>query len=234
MTENGGLVDRREEEVSSTAQIARGESDEMTTTGDVIENPVTGERAVVRIGTRETAGDHGLVDLYVRPGGAVMGEHWHPAMDERFTVLRGRVGFRLGGQKRIAELGSEIHAPPGVRHDWWNAGNEEALVRVEFRPADRFEAMILNFFGLAQDGKTDARGLPGLLQLALLVREFGDVIRFTRPPQVVQTVLFGLLAPVARMMGYRGSYPEYLTRRAATGVPLEPEQRRVGSTLDAA
>ncbi len=206
----------------------------MTTTGDVIENPVTGERAVVRIGTRETAGARGVVDLHVRPGGAVVGEHWHPAMDERFTVLRGRVGFRLGGEERIAALGSEIHVPAGARHDWWNAGDEEALVRVEVSPAARFEAMILNFFGLAQDGKTDARGLPGLLQLALLVREFRDAIRFTRPPQVVQTVLFGLPAPVARMMGYRGSNPEYLARRSATGLPLEPEQRRAGSPPDAA
>jgi len=28
----------------------------VTTTGDVIENPVTGERAVVRVGTVQTAG----------------------------------------------------------------------------------------------------------------------------------------------------------------------------------
>lgn len=82
--------------------------------------------------------------------------------------------------------------------------------------------MILNLFGLAQDGRTNARGLPNPLQLALVVREFRDVTRFTRPPQVVQTVLLGLLAPVARLLGYRGSFPEYLTRRSASGVPLEP------------
>lgn len=194
----------------------------MTTTGDVIENPVTGERAVVRVGTAETGGAFGVVDLYIRPRGAVVGEHWHPAMEERFTVLRGRVDFRLDGRERTAEPGSQIHVPAGVRHDWWNAGDEEALVRVEVRPAARFEAMILNLFGLAQDGKTNARGLPNLLQLALLLREFRDVIRFTRPPQVVQAALFGALAPLARLLGYQGSYPEYLTRRAATGVPLEP------------
>ncbi len=112
--------------------------------------------------------------------------------------------------------------PAGVRHDWWNGGDEEALVRLEVRPAARFEAMMLNLFGLAQDGRTNARGLPNLLQLALLVREFRDVIRFTRPPQVVQLVLFGALTPVARLLGYRASYPEYLTRRSATGVRLEP------------
>ncbi len=102
-----GLAERRAEDASSTAQIASGESDEMTTTGDVIENPVTGGRAVVRIGTRETAGAHSVVDIYVRPGGAVVGEHWHPEMDERFTVLRGRVGFRVGGQERTADLVAE-------------------------------------------------------------------------------------------------------------------------------
>ena len=194
----------------------------MTTTGDVIENPVTGEQAVVRVGTAETAGAFCEVDLYVRPGGAVVGEHWHPAMDERFTVLRGRVDFRLDDQVRTAEAGSEIHVAAGMRHDWWNAGDEEARVRIEFRPAARFEAMILNLFGLAQDGKTNARGLPNVLQLALFAREFEDVIRLTYPPRALQIVLFGLLAPLARLLGYRGSYPEYLTRRSATGVPLEP------------
>lgn len=194
----------------------------MTTTGDLIENPVTGERAVVRVGTVETGGAYAVVDLYIRPGGAVVGEHWHPAMEERFTVLRGRVGFQLAGQEETAETGKQIDVPAGVRHDWWNAGEEEARVRVDVRPAARFEALMLNLFGLAQDGKTDSRGLPGLLQLSLLVAEFRDVIRFTHPPQVVQVLVFGLLAPIARLLGYQSSYPEYLARRAATGVPLEP------------
>ena len=53
------------------------------------------------------------------------------------------------------------------------------------------------------------------------MREFRDVIRFTRPPQLVQAVLFGVLAPLARLLGCQSSHPEYLTRRSATGVPLE-------------
>ncbi len=63
-------------------------------------------------------------------------------------------------------------------------------MRVEIRPADRFEALILNLFGLAQEGKTNARGLLNLLQLALLAREFSDVIRFTR--ELVSKVSSGL------------------------------------------
>lgn len=194
----------------------------MSKAGDVIENPVTGERAVVRIGTEQTGGKLLIVDLYIRPEGAVMGEHVHSAIEERFTVFRGRVGFRLSGQVTTAELGKRLTVLAGVAHDWWNSGSEEALVRVEIRPAVRFEAMILNAFGLAQDGKVDRRGMPNLLQLAVFAREFDDVIQFTHPPRVVQRVLFGLLAPIARRLGYRGSYPEYLARGPTEIVDVEP------------
>jgi uncharacterized membrane protein YphA (DoxX/SURF4 family)/quercetin dioxygenase-like cupin family protein len=180
--------------------------------GDVFENPVTGERAVVRTGTDQNDGELLVADLYIRPGGAVMGEHVHPALEERFTVLRGRVGFRLSGRTSIAEPGVKLVASPGTPHDWWNAGAEEALVRVEVRPGARFAAFIVNAFGLAQDGKVDQRGMPKLLQLSLFAREFDDVIQFTRPPRTVQRILFGSLAPLARLLGYRGSYPEYSTR----------------------
>ena len=190
--------------------------------GDVFENPVTGERAVVRIGTEQTDGELLVADLYIRPGGAVMGEHIHPAIEERFTVLRGRVGFRLSGRTSTAEPGVTLVAPPGTPHDWWNAGAEEALVRVEVRPGARFAAFIVNAFGLAQDGRVDRRGMPKLLQLALFAREFDDVIQFTRPPRVVQRILFGLLAPLARLLGYRGSYPEYSTRGPSDVVAVEP------------
>jgi hypothetical protein len=54
--------------------------------------------------------------------------------------------------------------------------------------------------------------MPRFLQLVLLAQEFDDLIRFTRPPRLVQRLLFPLLAPVARRRGDRGSYPEYLTR----------------------
>jgi quercetin dioxygenase-like cupin family protein len=194
----------------------------MSKAGEVVENPVTGERAVVRIGTEETGGELLVVDLYIRPGGAVMGEHFHPAIEERFTVLRGQVGFRLSGRVDTAEPGVTLFVPPGMPHDWWNAGPEEALVRVEVRPAARFEAMVQNAFGLAQDGRVNARGMPNLLQLAVFAREFDDVVRFTRPPRVVQRVLFGVLAPLARLLGYRGSDPEYLARGPSSVVPVEP------------
>jgi hypothetical protein len=108
------------------------------------------------------------------------------------------------------------------RFGWWNAGPEEACVRIEMRPAARFEVMIRNAVGLAQDGRVNNRGMPNLLQLAVFAQEFADVVQFTRPPRIVQGILFGVLIPIARLLGYRGSYPQYLTRQPSSIVDVEP------------
>jgi len=194
----------------------------MSRAGDVIENPVTGERVVVRVGTEDSGGELLAIDGYIKPGGAVTGEHIHPVIEEHFTVVRGRVGFRIDGRESIARPGERLHVPAGTAHDWWNAGEEEAHIVVEIRPGDRFEEMALNLFGLAQEGKTNSKGMPNLLQAAIFAREFGDVLYFTRPPLVVQRLLFGSLAQIARALGYRGSYPKYLEREPMERVEVEP------------
>src|SRR5829696_7691239 len=102
--------------------------------GDVLENPVTGERLVVRrVVLDDAGGERGEADLYVKPGGAVAGEHVHPSIEEDFTVLKGQVGLRLDGRESIAPLNQRIRVLPGVAHDWWNAGEEEAHVFAEGR-----------------------------------------------------------------------------------------------------
>jgi len=97
---------------------------------------------------------------------------------------------------------------PGVWHDWWNAGDRDARVRVEITPGERFMHMIETFFGLARLGHTDAQGMPYPLQLVLSAQEFSDVIVFRSPQLAVQRVMFGALAPVARWRGYRATYPQ--------------------------
>ena len=79
----------------------------MSRAGDVNENPITGERAVVRVGTEDSGGDLLVCDVYVRPGGRVAAEHVHPAIEEWFTVVSGRVSFRLGGRETVARLVSD-------------------------------------------------------------------------------------------------------------------------------
>jgi len=103
--------------------------------GKVHESPVTGDPAVIRVGAYQTNRTRLIADLYIGPGGHLAGEHSHPGIRERFTVIRGRVGFSLGGRRSIADAGTSVEVPPGVTHDWWNAGTDEAHLLVEIAPA---------------------------------------------------------------------------------------------------
>jgi quercetin dioxygenase-like cupin family protein len=193
--------------------------------GEVYVNPASGERAVVVLGTDETAGTRLVVDMQLRPNGGMTGRHYHPKIREQFRVLAGTLAYTLNGVEKIATVGESIDITPGTLHDFWNPGTEQALVRVDVQPAERFAELIKNGFSLAQDGKTDSTGKPGILQIALLAREFDDVIRYDKGPRVVQQVLFFLLTPIAKAKGLRGSYPEYLARPASEMLPLDKLDR---------
>lgn len=183
----------------------------MASRGDLYENRVTGERCVVLRGDQDGAGQPVRVSLTVRPGGAVAGEHVHPHITERFQVVSGRLGMRLAGRESELGAGEEATASAGTPHDWWNAGDTNAEVIVELTPPEpRFEQMIATLFGLANAGKTNAKGMPSPPQLALIGREFDDVIQFTSPPRAVQAVAFALLGAIGRARGLKGIYPEYL------------------------
>jgi quercetin dioxygenase-like cupin family protein len=177
--------------------------------GELAWNPVTGERCIVLEGPGENPERRLLVEMHVEPGGAVVGEHKHPAITERFEVLEGRLGVKLAGRKSEAGPGEAVEIPAGAWHDWWNAGEGRAVVKVTVTPGDRFAQMIVNIFGFGLDGKTNAKGMPAPLQLIETGREFEDVIVFKRPPAWLQRGMSAVLGPVARRRGYRGSYPRY-------------------------
>ena len=76
------------------------------------------------------------------------------------------------------------------------------------------DTFLETIYGLAQDGKTDAKGMPNLLQLAVFASAYFDTNHLARPPLVVQRLLLGGLAVIGRLAGYRADYPyPYVTRR---------------------
>jgi len=176
--------------------------------GEVWENPVTGERASILERPWDNPASRVTAELTALVGARVVGEHRHPALVERFTALEGELTVKRNGQTSILRQGETAVIEAGVWHDWWNASSHDARVRVEITPGERFVHMIETFYGLARLGYTDRKGMPDPLQLALCAREFCDVIVFRSPPLVVQHVVFGALAAIARWRGYRATYPQ--------------------------
>ena len=200
--------------------------------GELYENPVTGERGVVRVPPSEANGHLLVVDLYLRPGGKVAGEHVHPVATEAFTPVRGRLAVRHGGRVLDAGPGTRVQVAPGVPHEFWNPTDEEVRLVVEVQPGEHLVQLIRQLFLTAQDGRTDADGRPRPLHAAVLAREFADTMRFTRPPQPLQRALFALLSPIARVTGHRALDPAYLERELPI-VDLEPVPGEIAAVIPA-
>jgi quercetin dioxygenase-like cupin family protein len=190
----------------------------MIRTGDMIENPVTGERMIFRKTAADTGGEAVVVEVVVQPDGAVAAAHVHPSQEERFQVLRGSVGFRLGRKKLVLGPGQRLTVPAGTPHKFWNAGDEEAHFVCEVRPALQFEQLLETMFALAVDGKTNRNGMPNPLRLAVIANAHFDTVQLPFPPALVQRLGLMVGAPLGRLLGYDATYVP-AAAPAATSVP---------------
>jgi mannose-6-phosphate isomerase-like protein (cupin superfamily) len=171
--------------------------------GDRLENPVTGEVLVFRRTSEETNGESVLVETIVRPDGFVAAAHVHPYQSERFEVLQGRLGVRIGDREVLAEPGDVVVVSPGTPHRFWNAGQGEARFLCEVRPALGFESLIETMFTLAARGQTNRKGMPNPLRLAVIAKAHFDTVRLPFPPDAVQRAALALGAPIGSALGYR-------------------------------
>jgi quercetin dioxygenase-like cupin family protein len=176
--------------------------------GEVLENPATGERGTILELPWTNPETRTVVELTALVGARVFGEHRHPALVERFTVLDGELTIKRDGQTSILREGETGVAEPGEWHDWWNASDRDARVRLEVTPGERWLHSIEILWGLGRLGHTNAKGMPNPLQLALFAPEFSDVGELRSPPPAIQHALFSALAPIARWRGYRATYPK--------------------------
>jgi quercetin dioxygenase-like cupin family protein len=171
--------------------------------GERLENPVTGEVLIFHRTSRETAGEQVLVETIVRPGGFVAEAHVHPHQTERFEVLEGQLGLRVGREKLLAGPGDVATVEPGTPHRFWNAGEDRARFLCEVRPALEFESLIDTMFTLATEGKTNRRGLPNPFRLAVIAKAHFDTVRLPFPPAWLQRAALALGAPLGRLLGYQ-------------------------------
>ena len=184
--------------------------------GQILVNPVSGERITFIHTSAETGGELVTIRLELPAGRRVPGGlHIHPLQEERFEVVEGEMRFRMKRERIVAEPGVVVVVPAGVPHDFANPGAATAVVRVDIRPALRIEELFETAVGPAQDGRTMLNGIPRPLDLALFTREFQQEVQGAFPPRWVQRLALAPLVWIARRRGYGGRYG------SATVQPLE-------------
>jgi mannose-6-phosphate isomerase-like protein (cupin superfamily) len=177
----------------------------MIRNGDRLENPITREVLIFHRTSRDSGGESVLVETIVRPDGFVAAAHVHPHQSERFEVLEGRLGLRVGDQELVAGPGDVMTVEPGTPHRFWNAGQDQARFLCEIRPALDFESLIETMFTLAAEGKTNRKGLPNPLRLAVIARSHFDTVRLPFPPAALQRAALAVGAPLGWMLGYQAT-----------------------------
>jgi quercetin dioxygenase-like cupin family protein len=171
----------------------------MAYVGQTLENPASGERITFRETAADTGGELLAIDLELPAHRRVPGWlHIHPLQEERFEVVEGKMRFRLGRERIVAGPGEVVVVPPGAKHDFANPGDEEALVRVEVRPALRMEQLFETAVGLAENGRTMLGGIPKPLDLALFAEAFEDEVQPAFPPRWLQRIVLAPLVWLAR------------------------------------
>jgi len=178
----------------------------MAYTGQTISNPVSGERITFLQTAQDTDGELLEFELELTPDGHVPGAHVHPAQEERFHVLSGRMKFRRGWRRVVAEAGETVVVPAGTVHRFANAGDDVARCRVEVVPALDMEQLLETTVELAIEGNVTRSGMPRPLHLALFVERFRREVKAPFPPAWVVRMLMAPLRGLARARGHAERY----------------------------
>jgi mannose-6-phosphate isomerase-like protein (cupin superfamily) len=178
----------------------------MIRTGDVIHNSITGETIRFVETAADTDGERVVIDVLVEPNGFVASAHLHPYQTEVFEVVEGELTFKLGRATVTAMAGESVTVEPGMAHKFWNATETAARFRCVISPALQFEKLLETMFGLANDGKTNKKGLPNPLRLAVIANHHFDDVRLPFPPASIQKLGLVFGSPTGRLLGYKPGY----------------------------
>jgi quercetin dioxygenase-like cupin family protein len=162
--------------------------------GRVIDNPISGERIVIQTTAAQSGGQLLSFDLFLPPNGRVPARHVHPAQTEQFTVVEGRIRFRLGRRTILVSPGETVRVPPGTAHWFGNTGATVARMHVEVRPALRMEELLVRAGGMGIERRIPGVRIPRLTDLAGVLLEFQHEIAV---PSVPAFVVRAVLTPLA-------------------------------------
>jgi quercetin dioxygenase-like cupin family protein len=137
-----------------------------------IVNRSTGERIVFLRTAEETEGELLEMDDFWAHADHQTPAHIHPEMEERWEVITGEVRFKVDEIAQMAAPGDTIIAPPGTPHSACSVGSEPAHLRIQMRPALRWQEFVERLFALA----SPAPGTFGSDSLTALMQEFSREI----------------------------------------------------------
>jgi quercetin dioxygenase-like cupin family protein len=111
--------------------------------------------------------------------------HVHPAQDERFEVLAGRLTASVEGSERTLGPGESLEIPRGTPHKMWNPGHERATAMWHTRPAGRTAEWFRTVDRLGKGGTRK----PALPAMANALSSYSDVFQLAIGPRAARPIV---------------------------------------------
>jgi quercetin dioxygenase-like cupin family protein len=178
----------------------------MITTREEISNVRSGQRMIFRKLGKDTDGSLLEIECFNPPTAVKEPEHIHPFQESSFEVISGKMSFKVNGETNIIGPGESIVISKGTPHFFWNDGGVEVHSIQCFKPALHIDDFFRTFFALARKNKLNKRGLPNLFLISIISLKHKNEIRLIKPPWVLQKLVFIILSPFGKLLGYKASY----------------------------
>ena len=139
-----------------------------------------------------------VIDGWLEPGGSLP-PHFHPQQEERWSVVDGKIRFRLGDDERVIgpEDGEQLVAP-NVVHGLKSVSDEEAHIRCVATPPLRLRQFLEEAAAAGEQRLFMRGGLPrglrGARWAAEFLKRYEDETVLVSPPRVLQRAMIALLA----------------------------------------
>jgi len=148
--------------------------------------------------------------LVVAPNAAGPPEHFHENFTETFTVKNGTLSMLVNGEKRILKAGETISVPPMTKHKPFNETAEPVLVESDDEktlPVE-FGYHLSQLYGV-MDSYPNGISVPQMMMQFAVYGTEADSYIADGPSLGTQKAMRVIMAPTARLLGYKNYYEEY-------------------------
>jgi mannose-6-phosphate isomerase-like protein (cupin superfamily) len=149
--------------------------------------------------------------LKIQPKAPGPPEHIHTNLVETFSVKEGTLSIMVNGEKKTVKAGESITIPVGTSHRPFNETDSPVIIENEGSEKDltvEFAYHLSQLYRVVDGMGGNPSAVAMIMQLSVYGTEM-DAYLADGPPIIVQKAMRFLLAPTARLLGYKSYYEEY-------------------------
>lgn len=180
----------------------------MPAQGQTLVNKFNGDTFKFLETAQDTNGERVTIEVTLNSKGRTVDDHIHLIQDETFKVSSGRLTYFVNGEKHYLGAGEVVTLPKNMLHNHYNTHDEPVVYTQTISPCLDIDYFIENLIGMINDGKVKNGKLP-FLQAMVTLKHLDSPSLLANLPRGFQKGLASVLAPIARLMGYRAIYKQY-------------------------